>query len=231
MTTRTILPFIVVVLTIMGCSIPNSLMVTNTYPHPATLVFDFEGTKDSAEVLQRTVTPVLSDAIATSSRSDEYRLRTITVKQSNGAEHIYRFSNTYLESQHWSITLPFFAQDTIPPRSLDAKKYSLLVKDNTLYHIAQEYYNSGEFVKCFYLLDGYFRSGASYLSAFRANFAEKQITYEIERERFIGISVLMYLSKKKGNRPESKEDDLKELQRLAPDYAKYLLKNDPEFAP
>lgn len=232
--TRHSFNFLIAIITIVwfGCSTPNSLMVTNNNPHPAELIFDFEGTKDSVAVYGGAAVPVISSAVASSSATDEIRLRSITVRNTvTGDSRIHRFSNTYLASKQWKLAFPFFTPDTIPPRSLDSRKYYLLSLDNTLYHLAQEYYNSGEYDKCFYLLDGYIRSGGMGISVWRANTADYYSTYGAERERYIGINLLLYLSKKKTGTHGSGDDHLDNVKQLSPDYAKYLLKYDPEFAP
>jgi hypothetical protein len=215
-----------------GCSTPNTLTVTNNTPHPAALLFDFEGTRDSVAVFGGTSMPVTSSAVASASMTDDIRLRSIAVRNTvTGDLRIHRFSNTYLASKQWKLAFPFFTPDTIPPRSLDSRKYYQLSLDNTLYHLAQEYYNSGEYDKCFYLLDGYIRSGGMGISVWRANTADYYSTYGAERERYIGINLLLYLSKKKTGTHGSGAEHLDAVKQLSPDYAKYLLKHDPEFAP
>ena len=221
--------YILVLLSFFGCSTKNELLLNNTYPQDIVAAFDYRGDKDSIGIKGNTQVKFFSKAVKSSGNTDDLELRNIIVRDTNNKLHSYRFSNTYLSNKNWFITIPFQSVDTIPPHSISAVKYFQLGRSNDLFHIAQEYYNSEQYEKCYYLLSWFAKSGGLELNTqVLKNTIYKTDIYR-ERTKINGYVMLMYLSLKKMNRTEGLDQLFETIKKSSPDYSKYLQNNDAEF--
>ena len=224
--------WIIIVLTTLlsSCATQYNLTVINSYPQNIEAIFDSAGDKDSVKINGDSQLDVASIAMRSSNKPDDLELKTIVIRSAdNKLLHTYRFSISYLESKKWMIKIPFTMDDTIPPKSLNQKDYFELGRGTTLFHIAQEYYNSGQYEKCCYILAGYFYAGGSAWNNFRLRHITSKNDLYMERGKLVGYAMLSYLSLKKMNRCNELDDLFDTIKKTAPDYSKYLQKYDPDF--